>query len=66
MTTARKKTVFSLNAAEKLNETLNAFLEIDRDGALARADELLPRPLAESTVEVAVALDVLRWRGSHA
>ena len=33
---------------------------------LARADELLPRPLAESTVEVAVALDVLRWRGSHA
>jgi DNA-binding PucR family transcriptional regulator len=30
---------------------------------LARADELLPRPLAESTVEVAVALDVLRWRG---
>jgi len=40
MTTARKKTEFSLNAAEKLNETLNAFLEIDRDGALARADEL--------------------------
>jgi DNA-binding PucR family transcriptional regulator len=33
---------------------------------LARADELLPRPLAESTVEVAVALDVLRWRGSRA
>ena len=40
MPTARKKTEFSLNAAEKLNETLNAFLEIDRDGALARADEL--------------------------
>ena len=40
MTTARKKTEFSLNAAEKLNETLNAFLEIDRDGALARAGEL--------------------------
>jgi aspartyl-tRNA(Asn)/glutamyl-tRNA(Gln) amidotransferase subunit A len=40
VTTARKKTEFSLNAAEKLNETLNAFLEIDRDGALARADEL--------------------------
>lgn len=30
---------------------------------LARADELLPRPLAESSVNVAVALDVLRWRG---
>jgi aspartyl-tRNA(Asn)/glutamyl-tRNA(Gln) amidotransferase subunit A len=40
MTTTRKNTEFSLNAAEKLNETLNAFLEIDRDGALARADEL--------------------------
>ena len=37
---ARQKVEFSLNAAEKLNETLNAFLEIDRDGALARADEL--------------------------
>jgi DNA-binding PucR family transcriptional regulator len=32
---------------------------------LARADELLPRPLAESSVTVAVALDVLRWRGSQ-
>jgi DNA-binding PucR family transcriptional regulator len=30
---------------------------------LARADELLPRPLAQSCVNVAVALDVLRWRG---
>lgn len=30
---------------------------------LARADELLPRPLAESPVAVAVALDVVRWRG---
>ncbi|OBK18492.1 Rv1453 family transcriptional regulator [Mycobacterium asiaticum] len=30
---------------------------------LARADKLLPRPLAQSSVNVAVALDVLRWRG---
>lgn len=30
---------------------------------LARADELLPQPLAESSVNVAVALDVLRWTG---
>ena len=30
---------------------------------LARADELLPQPLAESSVNVAVALDVLHWRG---
>jgi DNA-binding PucR family transcriptional regulator len=29
---------------------------------LARADELLPRPLAENVVGVAAALDVLRWR----
>jgi DNA-binding PucR family transcriptional regulator len=30
---------------------------------LARADELLPRPLAGNSVEVGVALDVLHWRG---
>ncbi|MGK2865675.1 MAG: PucR family transcriptional regulator [Mycobacterium sp.] len=30
---------------------------------LARAEELLPLPLAESSVSVAVALDVLRWTG---
>lgn len=30
---------------------------------LARADELLPQPLARSSVSVAVALDVLRWTG---
>ncbi|KRB76447.1 transcriptional regulator [Nocardioides sp. Root190] len=31
---------------------------------LARADELLPRPLAEDPLRVAVALEVLRWRAS--
>src|SRR5947209_13911771 len=36
-TTARAIIESSLGAAEKLNETLNAFLEINRDGALARA-----------------------------
>jgi aspartyl-tRNA(Asn)/glutamyl-tRNA(Gln) amidotransferase subunit A len=30
----------SLDAAERLNETLNAFLQIDRAGALQRAEEL--------------------------
>ena len=40
MTNIRKQVEFSLSAAEKLNETLNAFLEIDRDGALARADDI--------------------------
>ncbi|MEU0490301.1 helix-turn-helix domain-containing protein [Nocardiopsis sp. NPDC006139] len=29
---------------------------------LARADELLPRPLAENPVDVAAALELLRWR----
>ncbi|PRY50092.1 DNA-binding PucR family transcriptional regulator [Geodermatophilus tzadiensis] len=31
---------------------------------LARADELLPRPLAEDVLGVAAALEVLRWRGT--
>jgi DNA-binding PucR family transcriptional regulator len=31
---------------------------------LARADELLPRPLAENVLGVAAALEVLRWRGA--
>jgi DNA-binding PucR family transcriptional regulator len=30
---------------------------------LARADELLPRPLAQRPIAVAAALEVLRWRG---
>jgi aspartyl-tRNA(Asn)/glutamyl-tRNA(Gln) amidotransferase subunit A len=38
-TTARAVVESSVKAAEKLNESLNAFLEIDRAGALKRADE---------------------------
>jgi DNA-binding PucR family transcriptional regulator len=30
---------------------------------LTRAEQLLPRPLADSAVQVAVALDILYWRG---
>jgi aspartyl-tRNA(Asn)/glutamyl-tRNA(Gln) amidotransferase subunit A len=37
---SRQTVEFSITAAEKLNETLNAFLQIDREGALRRADEL--------------------------
>src|SRR6476619_7060002 len=37
---SRQTVEFSVTAAEKLNETLNAFLEIDREGALQRAAEL--------------------------
>ncbi|MCA1636477.1 MAG: Asp-tRNA(Asn)/Glu-tRNA(Gln) amidotransferase subunit GatA [Acidobacteria bacterium] len=39
-TTARAVTADALDAAEGLNETLNAFLQIDREGATRRAEEL--------------------------
>ena len=35
-----KNVEFSIDAAERLNETVNAFLEIDREGALRRAAEI--------------------------
>src|SRR5215207_565364 len=38
--TAQTIATRSLDAAERLNETLNAFLQIDREGALRRAKEL--------------------------
>ncbi len=31
---------------------------------LARADELLPRPVSDNAVQIAIALEVVRWRGS--
>src|SRR5256885_15524280 len=39
-TTARGTVQTALDAAEKLNDTLNAFLEIDREGSLLRADSI--------------------------
>jgi aspartyl-tRNA(Asn)/glutamyl-tRNA(Gln) amidotransferase subunit A len=39
-TTAHKTAASTIDAAEKLNGSLNAFLQIDREGALKRADEL--------------------------
>jgi aspartyl-tRNA(Asn)/glutamyl-tRNA(Gln) amidotransferase subunit A len=39
-TDARAVAARSLDAAERLNDTLNAFLQIDREGALRRAEEL--------------------------
>jgi aspartyl-tRNA(Asn)/glutamyl-tRNA(Gln) amidotransferase subunit A len=39
-TTARATAEAALNSADKLNGTLNAFLEIDREGALQRAEEI--------------------------
>ncbi|HEY0349599.1 MAG TPA: Asp-tRNA(Asn)/Glu-tRNA(Gln) amidotransferase subunit GatA [Pyrinomonadaceae bacterium] len=38
--TARAAVESSVDAAESLNDSLNAFLQIDRDGALQRADEI--------------------------
>jgi DNA-binding PucR family transcriptional regulator len=45
--------------AERLYTHRNTILR-----RLARADQLLPRPLAENVVGVAAALEVLRWRGA--
>src|SRR2546423_14606882 len=38
--TARATVESSIDAAESLNDSLNAFLQIDREGALQRADEI--------------------------
>jgi len=45
-------------AAAKLYTHRNTLLR-----RLTRAEEMLPRPLAGTSVHVAVALDALRWRG---
>lgn len=56
--TARSTVELSLNAAESLNDVLNAFLQIDRKGALSRADQIdregnkKPRPLAGIPIAV--------------
>jgi aspartyl-tRNA(Asn)/glutamyl-tRNA(Gln) amidotransferase subunit A len=47
-TNARTVTESALNAAEKLNESLNAFLEINREDALNRADAIDTRIKAET------------------
>src|SRR6185295_14781982 len=39
-TSARATAESAINAAEQLNDSLNAFLEIDRGGALQRAEEV--------------------------
>ena len=43
-TTPRRVVESSLDAAQKLNESLNAFLEIDRSGALKRAESITDQP----------------------
>ena len=67
MTSVRKTVEFSLKAAEKLNETLNAFLEIDRDGALTRADQLDQSPASQPLHGIPIAIkDNICVRGLQA
>jgi len=40
---SRQTVEFSITAAERLNETLNAFLEIDREGALRMLQSSISR-----------------------
>src|SRR5256712_7794756 len=56
--TARAAVESALAAAEKLNDTLNAFLEIDREGALQRADliDASPQKSAMPLAGVPVAI----------
>jgi aspartyl-tRNA(Asn)/glutamyl-tRNA(Gln) amidotransferase subunit A len=51
---SRQNVEFSVNAAERLNESLNAFLEIDREGALERAAKLEKSGGALAGVPIAV------------
>jgi aspartyl-tRNA(Asn)/glutamyl-tRNA(Gln) amidotransferase subunit A len=53
-TTARAVVESAVNAAEKLNEPLNAFLQIDRDGALKRADSLTNHEGALAGIPIAI------------
>ncbi|BCY08515.1 CdaR family transcriptional regulator [Actinoplanes sp. L3-i22] len=48
----------TLRTAERLFTHRNTVVR-----RLARADRLLPRPLAENLLAVAAALEILRWRG---
>src|SRR2546430_11313188 len=56
--TARAAAESALDAAEKLNETLNAFLEINREGALKRADEIDARITAGETPMLPVPIAI--------
>jgi aspartyl-tRNA(Asn)/glutamyl-tRNA(Gln) amidotransferase subunit A len=53
-TTARAVVDSAVNAAEKLNETLNAFLEIDRNGSLKRAESISDHNGALAGVPIAI------------
>jgi aspartyl-tRNA(Asn)/glutamyl-tRNA(Gln) amidotransferase subunit A len=64
---SRQSVEFSVTAAERLNETLNAFLEIDREGALRQASELEKRAAAGLLWGVPIAIkDNICVRGLQA
>ncbi len=52
--TARQAVESSLDAAEKLNESLNAFLQIDRSGSLKRAEATTNRKTALAGITIAI------------
>src|SRR5205823_3285262 len=56
---ARVAAESSLDAAEKLNDSLNAFLEIDRDGAVNRADEIDSKIVSQKAAGEKSALPAL-------
>ena len=53
-TTARALVESAVNAAEKLNGPLNAFLQIDRNGALKRAESLTNPQAALAGIPIAI------------
>src|SRR5215813_12783484 len=55
-TSARAEVEAALSAAEKLNDELNAFLEIDRAGALKRADALKEKPSSGALNGIPIAI----------
>src|SRR5437899_7480491 len=58
-TTAHATVESALDAAENLNGTLNAFLEIDRKGALKRADAIDTELASQKTAGRSLALSAL-------
>ncbi|HEX8652505.1 MAG TPA: Asp-tRNA(Asn)/Glu-tRNA(Gln) amidotransferase subunit GatA [Pyrinomonadaceae bacterium] len=57
-TTASAVVKAAIEAAENLNDTLNAFLQIDRQGALARAAEMDGAALDESSLLAGIPLAI--------
>ena len=55
---SRRNVEFAVSAAERLNETLNAFLEIDREGALERAADIEKRAQSENNEQTLAGVPV--------